>query len=242
MEYLNNINEYYDEMFPVTNEQKVLFQELAGDIMPARFLRVNCGTGSFENYLSKAGHDVTGIDTSRELLEAAARRRRLPNMAIRFFEMSTLEMTRFLGKGFYNVIYCLNDSIIFISNSTLIRKFFYDCKTMLAPNGYLVLQLTNFAKFRNNSAINLPIKENIRVKLYSDITCNEDQSCFLTQKFEHSCNKPVLLLDKVPVLPIDTDEIKTFGYEAGFTNIQFYENYERKELTPESDSIVCIMQ
>ena len=99
--------------------------------------------GALAPVLAKEGHDVTGIETSREMLEIANRRRRMPNTAIRFFQMSTIEMTRFLGKGFYNVISCLSDRIIFIHDKTLMRKFFYDCKLLLSEGGHLVLQLSS---------------------------------------------------------------------------------------------------
>ena len=106
MEINQNIAEYYDELYPVTEEQKVFYQKkMILFKKPVKFLQIGCDSGTFEHNLAREGSDVTGIETSQELLESANRKRRTQLMAVRYFQMSSLEMTRFLGKKFYNIIY-----------------------------------------------------------------------------------------------------------------------------------------
>ena len=147
MEIIQNIIEYYDELYPVTEAQKKFYREqLRNYPDPAKLLRVGCGTGLFEHLLAREGKDVTGIESFQEMLRSANLRRRNQLMSIRFFQMSYLDMARFLGKGFYNLISILDDRIIFIHDKTLLRKFFFDCKQLLAQDGCLIISLYNSGK------------------------------------------------------------------------------------------------
>ena len=135
MEINQNIAEYYDELYPVTEEQKVFYsKKMEMFKKPVRFLRIGCGTGSFEHNLAKDGSDVTGLETSPELLESANRKRRTQLMAVRYFQMQVIEMSRFLGKQFYNIISILDNRLLFSHDKTLMAKFFYDCKQVLSDN------------------------------------------------------------------------------------------------------------
>lgn len=241
MEFLHNIIEYYDELYPVTEEQKKLYKELTKDLTPAKILRIGCATGGFEHWLAREGHDVTGIETSKEMLETANRRRRMPNTAIRFFQMSTIEMTRFLGKGFYDVISCLGDRIIFIHDKTLMRKFFYDCKLLLAEGGHLVLQLSNYSIFNAKPMAKLPTQESIRVKLYTQLWTSEEGNCTLQQDLEHCGSKIVPVLKDVAVLPITPDQISEYAKEAGFKEINLYSGYDKQPLQADSSTVVCVL-
>lgn len=240
MEYLNNIIEYYDELYPVTEAQKSWFKQLAGDLLPARYLRIGCGTGALEYYLAKEGHDVTGLDVSRELLECANRRRRLPNMAVRFFQMSSVEMTHFLGKGFYNVISCMNDKLIFIHDRTLMRKFFYDCRQLLAQGGRLVIGITNFSRFTGHPMVKLPEHASIRVKLFSQLWVNDAEEYTLSQDLERAGSKVMPVLRNEPVIPVSVDAVKEYAREAGFSSCQVFSDFESTPFSPDSDTALLV--
>ena len=69
MDYIKNLVEYYDELFPVSEEQFVFYQSLLKEYSkPLKFLGIGCGTGILENRLAKELSDVTGIETIKELL------------------------------------------------------------------------------------------------------------------------------------------------------------------------------
>ena len=157
MESIKNLVEYYDELHPVTLAQQTFYETLMQKYpRPAKFLGIGCGTGILCHRLAKDNVDVTGIETQRELLDSASLKYRNQLMSLRWFQMSTLEMTRFLGKKFYNIISCLNNRVLFIHDKTLMRKFFFDCKTLLSEGGIVVLQLFNFEKRKGQSEFSLP--------------------------------------------------------------------------------------
>jgi len=243
MEFLNNLIEYYDELYPVSKSQKKFFEDLLKQYeMPTRILGIGCASGFFEHSLALKGYDVTGIESSRAMLESANRRRRLPNTAIRFFQMDTIEMSRFLGKKFYNVISCLNSQIIFIHDETLLRKFFFDCKALLTDNGTLVIQLGNFSSFEQNHTFEIPTHKSIRVSLISKITETTDGKFLLNQELDRGDNHFIQVLKDVLVLPITPDMIENFAKEAGFKSINFYEGWTQNPFTGNTNNLVCVLQ
>lgn len=158
MESLENIVEYYDELYPVSDGQKSFFGTLLRHYeAPARLLRINCASGAFEHALARDGYDVTGTDASRDFIDTAVRRKRIPNADVRFFQMTPSEIGRFLAKSFYQCLYMLEDALYFIGDKILFRKFFFDCRKLLAPGGSLVLHMPGFPQ----------VRESIRVKLLS---------------------------------------------------------------------------
>ena len=242
MELLENIAEYYDELFPASDELKKFYKEETECFdTPVKYLSIGCGIGTFEHFLAKEGADVTGLETNVALLESANRKRRTQLMALRFFQMSSLEMCRFLGKGFYNIISILNNRIIYINDSTLMSKFFYDCKQLLAPSGKLIIRLPNFQKFSSEPTAKLPVKESIRVRLFSKILTEPDGKKFMRQELETGNGKRLVVTRDAQILPITKDQIENYAKEVGFTKFDYYGNLQHGEFTKDSDELVVVV-
>lgn len=243
MDSIKNIVEYYDELYPVTQEQYEFYDSLLSVFpKPVKFLNIGCGTGILENRLAKDITDVTGLETIKELLESAARKHRNQLMAVRFFQMSTIEMVRFLGKGFYNVISCLNNRIIFIHDKVLLRKFFFDCKQLLKPDGMVVLKLYNYDLYIQKSTSILPELSSIRVTLKSKLECVNEEEYYLTQNVETGNGRIYPVCTKASVYPIRRDEIESFAREAGFTSIEYYSDYKKTPANDQSSNLVVIVK
>ena len=243
MELIQNVIEYYDELYPVTDVQKKFYADLMKQYtIPVKFLRIGCGTGYFEHLLAREGHDVTGLETSKEMLESANLKRRNQLMSIRFFLMSSIDMTRFLGKGFYNIISCLNDRVAFIHDRTLMRKFFFDCKELLAPGGLVVLQLSNYNMYNKKPMSKLPTRESIRAKLYTEIWTKDDDSKYLSQEVETGTGKVLPVIDKADIYPLQKEEIISFSKEAGFTEATFYSDFECHPFTGTENELIAVLK
>ena len=245
MELVQNLVEYYDELYPVTDVQKKFYEDLLNSYpLPVKFLSIGCGTGVLENKLAKETTDVTGLETIKELLESASRKRRNQLMAIRFFQMSTIEMVRFLGKGFYNVISCLNNRIIFIHDNTLMRKFFFDCKQLIADNGCLIIGLSNYNIFNveKQSEILLLEISSMRIKMKSKIYLGDNGKKYLTENLETASNKILPVYKDVEILPITKEQIIDFAKEAQFKEVKFYSGFDLVEATEDSQNLICIIK
>lgn len=241
MDAVKNLVEYYDELFPVSDAQQIFFESYISQFSPpVKFLSIGCGTGIFEHRLAKNAIDVTAIETIREFLNSATRRYRNQLMSLRYFQMSTLEMTKFLGKNFYNIISCLNSRIIFIYKKEFLKKFFSDCKELLSENGILILGLENFEKFRVETNAILPARKSIRVTYKSQITKNA-QGAFLESHLEKE-NKVIPVYKRVPIYPLQKNEIAEFAKEAGFEKIDFFSDFEKNPASENSDSLFAVIR
>ncbi|MBQ0051854.1 MAG: methyltransferase domain-containing protein [Treponema sp.] len=235
------MSEYYEELFPVTPEFKKFYQDETQHLsQPLHHLGVGCGIGIFEHHLAQEGHDVTGIDNIPELLESANRKRRTQTMSLRYFQMSTLEMGRFLGKGFYNVITILDDRLLFIHDKTLLAKFFYDCRQLLSDQGKLILSIPNFHKFTGEKIV-LPARESIRSKLTSTITTSVSGEKMLFQKLETGNRKIFTVTSDAPVLLPSGDEIKKNAENAGFASVKFYSDFNKTQFSADSDRLIAVL-
>lgn len=181
MQQLQPITEYYDELYLVTSDHLEFYKQILKDYpAPQKVLNIGIGTGSFEFSLSKAGYDVTGLEVIQCLLESALLKRRNQLLSLRFFKLSSTEMTKFLGHGFFNVISCLNNKIVFFKNKTLVQNFFSDSYKLLSPNGTLILHLYNHENCINSKTFSLPVKSSLRIQLFSQIQ-NISGISYLTQ-------------------------------------------------------------
>lgn len=241
MELFQNVAEYYDELFPISKDKKDFYEKESKDFnKPVKYLNISCGTGSFELYLSKLGADVTALETCPDFIESANRKRRTMLMSVRFFQMSYLEMSRYLGKGFYNLISILNDRLIFIHDETLLAKFFYDCKQLLSENGKIIIALPNFDKF-NAETVELPVRESIRVQLLSKIITKADGTHELTQKLINGNGKILPVIESTKIQRITSSQIKQIARKSGFTDISFYSDFKYNQLAADSDNIVAVI-
>lgn len=241
MDAVKNLVEYYDELFPVTDAQKIFFESYFPQFSaPVKFLSIGCGTGIFEHRLAKNSIDVTAIETIRGLLDSATHRYRNQLMALRYFQMSTLEMTNFLGGNFYNIISCLNSRIVFISKKEFLKKFFSDCKELLSENGIVILGLENFEKFRAEPKAILPTRKSIRITYKSQIT-KDAQGTFLESRLEKE-NKILPVYRRVPIYPLQKNEIAEFAKEAGFEKIEFFSDFEKNPFSENSDYLLAVIR
>lgn len=242
MKSIKNLVEYYDELFPVTEEQKSFYKALVQKYhSPVHFLRYGCGTGIFESNLAKEGHDVTAVENEQDLLKCANLRRRNQLMSIRFFQMTYQDMGKYLAKNFYNIISVLNSRIIFFPDRETILDFLQTCRTILSQDGTIVLQLMNFEKYGDQKLIQLPTRESVRSRLFTEILSDQEGRCIMSCNIENSSEKILPVMNDVKVYPLVPDEIESLAEEAGFSTVEFYSGFDKSEFTGSEDSYVVML-
>lgn len=241
MEFFQNLVEYFDEFYPAETEICNFFKELGKNYsFPPKLLQIAAGSGSLALHLAKSGLDVTGIETSQPLLDSANLKRRTQLLSIRFFKMSVLEMARFLGKGFYNVIFCINNRISFIRSKELMVQFFADCRHLLSDDGILVLQLYNYNNFAENSFE--PLKKlSPRASLKTALSVENGKVSAISQTIECAQNRQIPILENEPVYHLTKEEIEEFAKKSGFNKVEFYSDFKKNAFSSESEEIVCIL-
>ncbi len=250
-EFYSVILEYYDELFPLDEKGvdfiaglRDEFRELSPVKPPPlyRLLTVGCATGCLENRLAGNAIDITGIDRNPDMIATAKRRLHHGASTTRFFEMSTLEMTRFLKKGSFHLIACLDNTLSFLADETLLRKFFHDVRELLAPGGRLLLQTINFDGIPESKPLRLPERSSIRVRLNQGYIPSGNGRMILDAVLELGNGKKIQLQRDTPVMPLSSDRMISYAKESGFTDSETFGDFSGSPLTAESQSAVLLFR
>ncbi|MCR5217270.1 bifunctional 2-polyprenyl-6-hydroxyphenol methylase/3-demethylubiquinol 3-O-methyltransferase UbiG [Treponema sp.] len=242
MTQIQNLVEYYDELFSTTQEQKDFYKDLISTFKkPAKLLSLGCATGAFENYLSQQGCDVTGIESSPELLRSANLKRRNQLMSVRFFQMKLAEVNKFLTKSFYDIVYCHNSRLIFCAEKNALSVFYNDCKNVLSPGGAIVLHLVNIKALKGRPMSQLPSHQNVRVKLFTELWVHEDKSQTIVQNIETGNGKMLSVMEDQPVYIPSPEEVESEAKKTGFKKVSFYSDFNKSPFTGNEDYFIAVI-
>lgn len=250
-DFYSEILEYYDELFPL-NENALNFIEVINkeicknfSTQPAplsRYLGIGCATGTFENKLDSIHLDITGIDKNPLMIETAMRRMKRSGTTSRFFEMSTIDIGRFLQKNSFHIIACIDNTLPYISDLTLMKKFFHDTKKLLAPGGRLIIQTHNFDSFDYSRPISLPEKSSIRVRLMRSYSPGENNQTFMKAELELGNGNTIGLSHPILIQPTPIAYLIELGKDAGFSTPQLYGDFKRSQWTIKSPMTIAVFR
>ncbi len=250
-DYYSRILEYYDELFPLDDQAVPCILRLVdklkqkAQVTPPpifRFLGIGCATGTLENRLAQYSLDVTGIDANPDMVATAQRRIKATFSSIRFFEMNSLDIARFLKDNSFNLIACIENMLPYLGDYTLVRKFLHDSKILLAPGGFLLLHVYNFTDSARTAEITLPELSSIRVKLSRKLVPSDDDKMSLDAQLELGNGQLVHYQKKTPILPITVSQITAFARETGFNTPEIYSGYTGAAYDPHSTFAVIVLQ
>lgn len=243
MIYIKRWTDYYDELFQIEPNQVEFFKELGKNYEEKpKLLSVECGPARLSAALIN-DYDITATDSFPEFVNIVKNRQ--ANFANTFpvFNLVPADLARYLGKDFYNVIYCLNYRLIFMKDKALIWKFLVDAKALLKDGGCLVLDLFNFSKCDfSQTKVDLPEKKSDRATLYSSILKDSESTKY--KLYQHVVTSSGKLIEEVKdeeVCPISSETFKTFASEIGYSSIEFYSDYKKTPFANDSDKIICVL-
>jgi 2-polyprenyl-3-methyl-5-hydroxy-6-metoxy-1,4-benzoquinol methylase len=250
-DFYSSILEYYDELFPTDVTAVPFFNKLqedfrntiqGGTIPLCRYLGIGCATGNLENALSSATMDITGIDKNADMVETAKRRMKRGYSTTRFFEMSTLDIKRFLKAGSFHIIACLDNMLPYIADETLLRKFFYDAKALLAPGGTLVIQTINMDNLAPGKPFQLKPRSSIRVNLTTTWVPADEGKYIVDAALELGNGKKIILQKTTEVLALPTSRVESYAREAGFKSCSLQADFSGTPWDSESPDSVLVLR
>lgn len=137
-----NGSSFYDEWFSFVSH----FLQ-PGDTI----LDLGCGSGTLLAKMSRAGHPVTGVDMSENMLVLAQEKLLQSGTP---FELYEYDMSEFLAdSASYDIIVSSCDSINYLEEATMVETMFRNIETMLKPGGFFIFDVhSNFTfeeRFKN---------------------------------------------------------------------------------------------
>lgn len=244
MVFIKRWLDYYSDLFSIDDKQEEFILNYAKNCSsPTKLLNVECGSALFTDRLSKK-LDVTVTDTYPEFINAINARHFNQDNTIHAFNLQPIDIARYLGKNFFDIICCFNNRIILMKDRTLIKKFIFDSKVLLKDNGYLILEIVNFSKYDfTNQVLQMPVIESKRGSLYSTIVKDSDEAKY--KLFEHivsSSGKVIDLVKDEEICPLSIETLKQISTEIKFSSVEFFGDYDLSQFTPDSKRLICIFK
>lgn len=145
----DDITTIYQQIFSL-NQAFLQFIQAFIKKMPSRILDLGCGPGDYVNELTRQGHQVTGIDSSTQMIAWAKQHHQGSFHHLSFTEINTL-------KGQFDCIYCIGNSLSYLPYEATVG-FLQDIFNLLNSDGSFILQFVNWDKYRLSGSMEFPIQ------------------------------------------------------------------------------------
>lgn len=244
MTIVNPFLDYYADFFPTTDTQVEFIERLIGsqpDLV--KILNVEAGPAFLAEKLSEK-YDVIATDRHQAFTSLINKRKSHNSNRISVFNIEPIDIGRYFGKNFVDLVYCLDNRIIFMKDLTLIKKFLFDSKMILKDSGYVVIEAVNFAKLNfEEESIQLPTKEGSRGSLYTTIVKDKKTATYrLFQNIVTSSDKVIEKVKNEEVWPISKETFTSIGNELGYSSVNFFNDFNGSPYSEDSDYLICVFK
>jgi ubiquinone/menaquinone biosynthesis C-methylase UbiE len=201
---------------------------------PRKVLDVCCGTGSMCELLTAKGLELTGVDLSHTMIEAARKKAAECDLGLDYYEQDVAEMD--IPKRF-DTAFSFFDSLNYITQPEQLRKAFQRVAAHLEPEGVFIFDLNTEFAFVNEmfTQENMRMGAPIRYRWRSTYDPG-DRICSV--KMEFWVSDPYECFIETHVQRAHSpEEIRAWLAEAGFTDVRAYDSYTLDRPTKRSDRV-----
>lgn len=154
MEFYGLLAQYYDEIFPLKQQQKTFLRTYLNNQSISSVLDVGCGTGSFVLALNDWGVNAMGIDLSPAMIEIAKQKALTKQSQARFALINMLDLAQ-IPENFDGLL-CLGNTLAHLAGPLEIQEALTQFR-LKATN--LLIQIVNYDRVLAQNITVLPIIE-----------------------------------------------------------------------------------
>jgi SAM-dependent methyltransferase len=232
--------EVYDDLFPVSDAQRELFDGILGGGGIRRVADAGCGSGAQLLHFASAGVSCVGFDPDPSLVALA--RKKLASFPGARVEIGGFADTARLVSPPADLLLCLGNSLVHVPQEEAAR-FVADAASVLSPGGWILLQILNYERLFREGIKELPLMRagegSIEFRRRYDWE-GRREVLFRTSLRIAGGDGPRILRNEIPLYPIYPDELWEMLSGSGFAPIRFYGDFQRSEFTPDSEALVCL--
>jgi glycine/sarcosine N-methyltransferase len=238
--FYTDISLVYDDLFPVSPEQRALFDSLMDDGGARSVVDCGCGTGSQLQPFAVAGLSCFGFDPDPSLVAIA--RRKLASYPKTVVETGSFADLARLVPFPSDLLMCLGNSLVHVPQGE-VPRFFADAAGALSRSGTMLLQILNYERLLRQGVTDLPMlhASDGTVEFRRRYEWEGDRKVLFRTTLRFSgADEPRIARNEIPLYPVYPEELWEMLASAGFGEIRFYGDFARSEFSPESEALVCL--
>jgi cyclopropane fatty-acyl-phospholipid synthase-like methyltransferase len=236
--FYESIAKVYDYIFPKNRKQLEFVESIKKISIEEKILDIGCATGNLTELLGEKTGNVVGIDLDKELLKEAKDKH--PNL--NFENMNMLEVNEKFEENSFDRVVSFGNTLVHLDSREEVEEFFQKVYKTLKFNGFFIVQIINYNRVIEKNIKNLPTIDNEKVKFVRDYEYDKSigKVDFITELTIKEAN--LNIKNNIKLLALTKIEIQKFLGEIGFRNIEFYGDFEGRELSDNSEALIFVAQ
>ena len=230
MKFYEELSAEYDAMTQFEarfEKEKSFFEDLVKEYSLRKVLDAGCGTGFHSILVAKLGLEVTGFDSSSEMVKRATENARSHNVNITFHQ-STFQDANLCMDERFDAVFCMGNSLPHLLTEgevVLCLKNFFN---LLNEDGILVIQNLNYDRIMKSKERIVNIKKrdgNIFVRFYD---FGEERITFNILMMKESQNGFSHKLISTDLRPLYHNELLEWLRRVGFQNVETWGSFGKE--------------
>lgn len=236
--FYESIAKVYDYIFPKNRKQLEFVESIKKISIEEKILDIGCATGNLTELLGEKTGNVVGIDLDKELLKEAKDKH--PNL--NFENMNMLKINEKFEENSFDRVVSFGNTLVHLDSREEVEEFFQKVYKTLKFNGFFIVQIINYNRIIEKNIKNLPTIDNEKVKFVRDYEYDKSigKVDFITELTIKEAN--LNIKNNIKLLALTKIEIQKFLGEIGFRNIEFYGDFEGRELSDNSEAVIFVAQ
>lgn len=236
--FYESIAKVYDYIFPKNRKQLEFVESIKKISNEEKILDIGCATGNLTELLGEKTGNVVGMDLDKELLKEAKYKH--PNL--NFENMNMLKINEKFEENSFDRVVSFGNTLVHLDSREEVEEFFQKVYKTLKLNGFFIVQIINYNRIIEKNIKNLPTIDNEKVKFLRDYEYDKSigKVDFITELTIKEAN--LNIKNNIKLLALTKIEIQNFLGEIGFRNIEFYGDFERRELSDNSEALIFVAQ
>lgn len=210
-------------------------------------LDIACGSGRHSVALASNGAEVIGIDYSKAMIQKAKKHAAAANVTPNFI-VGDMESIRTTVEGPFDLIICLGNSLALTNDMDSLKKVVKDIFHLLKDGGSFVAQVLNFEEIHWTGFRVFPSKtgklssgEEITFSRLFEHTDYPFSSTLVMSASKKQGDEWISEVSTQKVLNLKHDQMKSLLEETGFSSIEIFPGYERREIDKKYDRSMVIL-
>jgi len=232
MDFYRALSEYYDEIFPLKEPQKIFLHDYLSQEALTSVLDIGCGTGTFALEISQGGVKVLGVDLSDEMVEISKKKAQERGIIASFAKADMRDLSEIQGE--FEGILCLGNTIAHVSGETELNQVLAQFRE---KGAHLLLQTVNYDRILANQVKELPIIKTNHLTFYRFYTYRVDGKIDFSMRIEFPETKQEVSGVNI-LFPITSSVLKRAMQDTGWEISGLWGSYDREPWTENSPATI----